>query len=47
MDNFIRLASVTSPHIIPITSQNIQYKLGDHVIVTEGAFEAYKAEWPA
>ena len=39
MDNFIKLTSVTSPHIIPVTSQNIQYKLGDHVIITEGDFE--------
>ena len=39
MDNFIKLTSVKNPHIIPVTSQNIQYKLGDHVIVTEGDFE--------
>ena len=26
MDNFINLTSVNSPHIIPVTSQNIQYK---------------------
>lgn len=26
-------------NIIPVTSENIQYKLGDHVIVTEGDFE--------
>lgn len=39
MDNFIKLTSVMNPHIIPVTSQNIQYKLGDHVIVTEGDFE--------
>ena len=39
MDNFIKLTSVNNPHIIPVTSQNIQYKLGDHVIVTEGDFE--------
>ena len=39
MDNFINLTSVNNPHIIPVTSQNIQYKLGDHVIVTEGNFE--------
>ena len=39
MDNFIRLTSVKNPHIIPVTSQNIQYKLGDHVVVTEGDFE--------
>ena len=39
MDNFIKLTSVKNPHIIPVTSQNIQHKLGDHVIVTEGDFE--------
>ena len=39
MDNFIKLTSVKNPHLIPVTSQNIQYKLGDHVIVTEGDFE--------
>ena len=39
MDNFIRLTSVKNPHVIPVTSHNIQYKLGDHVIVTEGDFE--------
>lgn len=39
MDNFIRLTSIESPHIIPVTSPNIQYKLGDHVIVTEGEFK--------
>ena len=39
MDNFIKLTSVKNSHIIPVTSQNIQYKLGDHVVVTEGDFE--------
>lgn len=39
MDNFIKLTSVKNPHIIPVTTHNIQYKLGDHVIVTEGDFE--------
>ena len=39
MDNFIKLTSVKNPHIINVTSQNIQYKLGEHVIVTEGDFE--------
>ena len=29
-------------NIIPVTSENIQYKLGDHVIVTEGDFEGIK-----
>ena len=39
MNNFIKLTSVKNSHIIPVTSQNIQYKLGDHVVVTEGDFE--------
>ena len=36
MDNFIRLTSIKNPHIIPVTTEIIQYKLGDLVIVTEG-----------
>lgn len=39
MNNFIRLTSVKNPHIIPVTSNNIQFKLGDNVIVTEGEFK--------
>ncbi len=39
MNNFIRLTSIENPHIIPVTSPNIQYKLGDHVIVTAGDFK--------
>ena len=39
MNNFIRLTSIKNPHIIPVTSSNIQYKLGDHVVVTEGDFK--------
>ena len=46
MDNFIKLTSVKDPHIIPVTSQNIQYKLGDHVIVTEDDFEGIKSRVP-
>lgn len=38
MDNFIRLTSIKNPHIIPVTSENIKYKLGDEVVVTEGEF---------
>ena len=38
MDNFIRLTSIKNPHIIPITSKDIKYKLGDEVVVTEGEF---------
>ncbi len=39
MDNFIRLTSIVNPHITPVTSPNIQYKLGDHVVVTTGDFK--------
>ena len=39
MNNFIRLTSIQNPHIIPVTSTNIQFKLGDKVIVTEGEFK--------
>lgn len=39
MNNFIRLTSVKNPHIIPITSYSIQFKLGDNVVVTEGEFK--------
>ena len=39
MDNFIRLTSIHNPHIIPVTSENIKYKLGDEVVVTDGDFK--------
>ena len=39
MNNFIRLTSIKNQHIIPITSNNIQFKLGDNVVVTEGEFK--------
>lgn len=39
MNNFIRLTSIKNPHIIPVTTEIIQYKLGDIVIVTEGEFK--------
>ncbi len=39
MSNFIHLTFIKSPHIIPITSNNIQFKLGDHVVVTDGEFK--------
>lgn len=39
MNNFIRLTSVKNPHIIHVTSNNIQFKLGDMVVVTEGEFK--------
>ena len=38
MNNFIRLTSIKNPHVIPITSEAIMYKLGDEVVVTEGEF---------
>ena len=38
MDNFIRLTSIKNPHTIPVTSENVMYKLGDEVVVTEGEF---------
>lgn len=39
MNNFIRLTVIKNPNIIPITSPNIQYKLGDNVVITEGKFK--------
>lgn len=39
MNNFIRLTSIRNPHIIPVTSENIKYKLGDEVVITEGDFK--------
>ena len=38
MDNFIRLTSIRNPHIIPVSSPNIHFKLGDLVLITEGEF---------
>lgn len=39
MHNFIRLTSIRNPHIIPITSSNIQFKMGDKVVVIDGEFK--------
>ncbi len=39
MDNFIRLTSIKNTHVIPVTSDHIQLKLGDYVVVTEGEFK--------
>ena len=39
MNNFIRLTSIKNPHIIPVTSNSIQFKLGDNVVVTVGEFK--------
>ena len=39
MNNFIHLTSIKNPHIILVISENIQFKLGDKVVVTEGEFK--------
>lgn len=39
MNNFIKLTSIKNPHIIPVISNNIQFKMGDYVVVTEGEFK--------
>ena len=39
MNNFIRVTSIKNSHIIPVTTEIIQYKLGDMVIVTEGGLK--------
>ena len=39
MNNFIRLTSIHNPHIIPVTSENVKYKLGDEVVITDGDFK--------
>ena len=39
MNNFIRLTSIKNPHIIPVTSSNIQPQLGDNVVVKNGEFK--------
>ena len=39
MNNFLRLTSIKNPHSIHVTSKNIQFKLGDMVVVTEGEFK--------
>lgn len=42
MNNFIKLTSIKNPHIIPVTSDNIQFKLGDNVVVKEGEFKGVR-----
>lgn len=32
-------SEIKNPHIIPVTSENIKYKLGDEVVITEGEFK--------
>lgn len=44
MGNFIKQTSVKSPHIIPVTSENIQYKMGEHAIVTESDFKGIQGK---
>ena len=39
MDNFIKLTSIKNPHVIPVTSEDIQFKLGDEIVVIEGEFK--------
>lgn len=39
MNNFIRLTSIKNPHIIPVTSNSIQFKLSGNIVVTEGEFK--------
>ena len=39
MANFIKLTSIKNPYIIPVTTEIIQYKLGDIVSVIEGDFK--------
>ena len=39
MNNFIKLTSIKNPHIIPVTTGIIKFKLGDEVVVTEGEFK--------
>ena len=42
MNNFIRLTSIKNHHILPVTSNNIQFKLGDNVVVTKGEFKGIR-----
>ena len=42
MANFIRLTSIQTPNVIPVTSPNIQFKLGDMVVVTQGEFQGIR-----
>ena len=39
MNNFIKLTSIKNPHIIPVTTDIIKFKLGEEVVVTEGEFK--------
>ena len=39
MNNFIKLTSIKNPHIIPVPTDIIKFKMGDEVVVTEGEFK--------
>ena len=39
MNNFIKLTSIKNPHIIPVITDIIKFKMGDEVVVTEGEFK--------
>ena len=39
MNNFIKPTSIKNPHIIPVTTDIIKFKMGDEVVVTEGEFK--------
>lgn len=39
MSNFIHLTSIHNSHILAIASENVKYKLGDEVIITQGEFK--------
>lgn len=39
MNNFIHLTSIMNPHIIPVTSENINFRYRDEIVVTEGDFK--------
>ena len=39
MNNFIKLTSIKNPHVIPVTTDIIKFKMGDEVVVTEGEFK--------
>lgn len=39
MNNFIKLTSIKNPHIIPVTTDIIKFKMGDEVVVTEREFK--------
>lgn len=42
MNDFIHLTSIKNPHIISVTSNNVQFKLCDKVVVREGEFKGVR-----